>query len=105
MLGDPPTDGVSSVCFAPHGDLLLASSWDSTLRLYDARQNVPKKVFAGRGALLDCCFQSMASGFCGGLDKTVKMIDLETGTERALGRHDRAVRCVEYDMTSGTLLT
>ncbi|CAM9100525.1 unnamed protein product [Discosporangium mesarthrocarpum] len=105
MLRDSPTDGVSSVCFAPHGDLLLASSWDSTLRLYDTRQNVPRKVFAGRGALLDCCFQSATSGFCGGLDKTVKQIDLETGAERVLGSHEKPVRCVEFDLSSGTVIT
>lgn len=29
LLNDPPTDGISSVCFAPSSDLLLASSWDS----------------------------------------------------------------------------
>lgn len=29
QLSDPPTDGISSVCFAPASDLLLASSWDS----------------------------------------------------------------------------
>lgn len=29
LLTDPPTDGISSVCFGPSSDLLLASSWDS----------------------------------------------------------------------------
>lgn len=30
MIDEPPTDGISSVCFAPNeSDLLLASSWDS----------------------------------------------------------------------------
>ena len=29
LLNDPPTDGISSICFAPSSDLLLASSWDS----------------------------------------------------------------------------
>lgn len=32
LLNDPPTDGISSVCFAPTSDLLLASSWDSVSR-------------------------------------------------------------------------
>lgn len=32
LLSDPPTDGISSVCFAPASDLLLASSWDSVSR-------------------------------------------------------------------------
>lgn len=29
MINDPPTDGISCVCFAPSTNLLLASSWDS----------------------------------------------------------------------------
>lgn len=30
MISEPPTDGISAVCFAPNeSDLLLASSWDS----------------------------------------------------------------------------
>ena len=29
LIDDPPTDGISAVCFAPGSDLLLASSWDS----------------------------------------------------------------------------
>lgn len=35
LLNDPPTDGISSVCFAPASDLLLASSWDSVSRALD----------------------------------------------------------------------
>lgn len=34
MINEPPTDGISSVCFAPNeSDLLLASSWDSVRQL------------------------------------------------------------------------
>lgn len=29
LLNEPPTDGISTVTFAPASDLLLASSWDS----------------------------------------------------------------------------
>eukprot|EP00903_Cladosiphon_okamuranus_P014161 g13160.t1 len=106
LLNDPPTDGISSVCFAPASDLLLASSWDSTLRLYDARQNLSKRVIPSKMAQLDCCFKdSAATGFCGGLDKQVKQVDLETGTVTALGSHDKPVRCVEYNASTGTLLS
>ena len=34
-LSSPPTDGVSALRFTPDGRL-LASSWDSALRVYDA---------------------------------------------------------------------
>ncbi|CAN0275323.1 unnamed protein product [Hapterophycus canaliculatus] len=44
-----------------------------TLRLYDARQNMSKRVIPSKMAQLDCCFKdTAATGFCGGLDKNVK---------------------------------
>lgn len=36
LTDGPPQDGVSSLRFASHADLLLVSSWDCTVRLYDA---------------------------------------------------------------------
>ena len=44
-----------------------------TLRLYDAKQNLSKRVIPSKMAQLDCCFKDTSStGFCGGLDKQVK---------------------------------
>ena len=35
-LADPPEDGISSVEFSPTSpDVLLAASWDATVRRYD----------------------------------------------------------------------
>eukprot|EP00904_Undaria_pinnatifida_P008568 jgi/Undpi1/4841/HiC_scaffold_19.g08194.m1 len=57
-------------------------------------------------AQLDCCFKDTSStGFCGGLDKQVKQVDLETGAVTVLGSHDKPVRCVEYNGSTGTVLT
>ncbi|KAG8099490.1 hypothetical protein GUJ93_ZPchr0013g34354 [Zizania palustris] len=35
-LRELPADGVSGLCFSRHSDRLLVSSWDKTVRLYDA---------------------------------------------------------------------
>eukprot|EP00798_Chlamydomonas_sp_ICE-L_P012144 gene12144-15252_t len=35
-LPSPPTDGISKLEYAPDSDLLVASSWDKTVRVYEA---------------------------------------------------------------------
>ncbi|CAN0455384.1 unnamed protein product, partial [Ectocarpus sp. 8 AP-2014] len=53
--------------------VLLSVSVVQTLRLYDARQNLSKRVIPSKMAQLDCCFKdTSATGFSGGLDKQVK---------------------------------
>ena len=53
--------------------IVLGFRRTQTLRLYDARQNLSKRVIPSKMAQLDCCFKdSAATGFCGGLDKQVK---------------------------------
>jgi len=37
-LTSPPTDGITNVVFANHSDLLLVSSWDKGVRLYDVKK-------------------------------------------------------------------
>jgi WD40 repeat protein len=51
-LNAPPSDGISSMAFAPEGlggassdDMLLVASWDSTVRLYNVTKNLPKHTF------------------------------------------------------------
>ena len=84
-LDSPPGDGISSVEFAKASDLLLVSSWDATLRLYDARANVQRHVFPQKAAVLDCAFgESDACAWCGGLDASVAAVDLEPWTSRCV---------------------
>ena len=41
-LADPPEDGISSVEFSPTSpDVLLAASWDATVRRYDLNRDRP----------------------------------------------------------------
>ncbi|KAF0903137.1 hypothetical protein E2562_025724 [Oryza meyeriana var. granulata] len=74
-LANPPTDGIYNLRFSNHSDHLLVSSWDRTVRLYDANTNVLKDEFVHAGAVLDCCFHDDSSGFSAGADHTVRSLN------------------------------
>jgi len=54
-LKSPPTDPISTVQFVPKSStILLVSSWDSYVRVYDVDNNVMrKKIFHDGEAVLD----------------------------------------------------
>ncbi|WOH13959.1 hypothetical protein DCAR_0933472 [Daucus carota subsp. sativus] len=104
-LKDPPADGISSLTFSSHSDNLLVSSWDKTVRLYDARSDVLRGEFRHGGAVLDCCFQDDFVGFSGGADHTVRRLVFNNEKEDVLGKHDSPVRCVEYSNATGQVIT
>ncbi|KAL4350536.1 hypothetical protein AHAS_Ahas10G0151800 [Arachis hypogaea] len=62
-LSDPPSDGISNLRFSNHSDLLLVSSWDKSVCLYDASANVLKAEFMHGGPVLICCFHDDSSDF------------------------------------------
>ena len=50
-LASPPSDGVSSMSFSPMpSNLLLVTSWDQTVRLYDVVNNTQKAKFEVRAS-------------------------------------------------------
>ena len=55
-LDSPPCDGISSVRFAEHADVLLVASWDNHVRLYDATLNTLRVAFKQRAPVLDAAF-------------------------------------------------
>lgn len=89
-LSAPPADGISALSFggSKSPDLLLVSSWDSTLRLYDVHFNVLKLKADFDAPVLDCCFdESDARAFAVGMDENVTAVDLATGAKSVLGKH------------------
>jgi WD40 repeat protein len=62
QLLNSPQDGISSVKFAPDTNLLLAASWDETVRLYDGKMNQSLGVFKSKGAMLDTAFLDNTKG-------------------------------------------
>ncbi|KAF5206698.1 Mitotic checkpoint protein BUB3.2 [Thalictrum thalictroides] len=101
-LFNPPTDGISNLRFSNHSDHLLVSSWDKSVRLYDATSNVMMGEFLHGGPVLDCCFHDDSSGFSASADNSVRRYVFSSGKEDILGRHDAPVRCIEYSYAAGS---
>ena len=55
--------------------------------------------------MLDCCFSDAGHAFSGGLDRSLLLSDLATQQSTNLGRHDDAIRCVEYCADVGVVAT
>eukprot|EP00696_Hemimastix_kukwesjijk_P018241 gnl/Hemi2/7076_TR2420_c0_g1_i1.p1 gnl/Hemi2/7076_TR2420_c0_g1~~gnl/Hemi2/7076_TR2420_c0_g1_i1.p1 ORF type:complete len:350 (+),score=68.19 gnl/Hemi2/7076_TR2420_c0_g1_i1:50-1051(+) len=104
-LASPPTDGISNVRFAPESNFLLATSWDTGVRLYDVQTNSIRFKYEHTAAVLDACFSDNTHCFSGGVDRTLKTCELSTGTEEVIGSHDNAIRCVEYSRENGLVIT
>jgi len=105
-LRDSPRDTISSTKFSPtSSNFLFVSSWDSTARLYDIGNNSLRTKFEHSSPVLDVCFSDATHGFSGGLDKTVKSFDFNTGDDDTLGYHDAPIKCVEYCPELGLVIT
>ncbi|CAN1302534.1 Mitotic checkpoint protein BUB3.2 [Linum perenne] len=104
-LSNPPTDGISNLRFSNLSDHLLVSSWDKTVRLYDASANLLLGEFLHGGAVLDCCFHDESSGFSASADNLVRRLVFNHGKEDILGKHDAPVRCIEYSYAAGQVIT
>lgn len=95
-LVDPPSDCIQSVRFGPTSNsLLLAASWDSSVRLYDVTHNTLSHKYNHDGPVLDAVFQDSSHAWSGGLDHQVKMYDFTSCTESIAGSHSAPVRCIE----------
>ena len=106
-LTNCPTDGISHVAFQPSADssLMICSSWDKNVRLYDVKTNILRSSYLHKGAVLDCCFLDQTRVASGGLDRIVKVHDFASQQEMILGNHDNAVRCVVYNPEMHLLLS
>lgn len=95
-LDNAPTDCIQSVKFgSQNNNLLLASSWDTTVRLYDVSSNSLRLQYNHSSPVLDACFQDTNKSWSGSLDGEVKMFDFNSGTSVVVGSHSSTVRCVE----------
>lgn len=116
ILSAPPGDGISSMCFSPVDNTanLLVSSWDSTVRLYSPQSG--SSGYAGGlearythyfdGAVLSCCYSGDGyQAFCGGLDKTVHMLDIHRNAKEPIMAHHTAVSSIAYNIDNSLLLS
>lgn len=66
-LNSPPTDGISAVKFQPgSSQLLLVSSWDTSVRLYDVQSNTQRMQYNHSAPVLDCVFHDAVHSYSGG---------------------------------------
>jgi cell cycle arrest protein BUB3 len=83
-LADAPTDGIASLRFAHSADLLVATSWDTSVRLYDIGAAMVsggggpaaclRASYHHKAPVLDAAFgASPGTVYSGGLDMTVRM--------------------------------
>jgi hypothetical protein len=93
-----PLDGVSAVRFDGSGEHLLVSSWDASLRLYDVQSATLRRSWTQPAPLLDAEFDGDGRAVSAGLDYAVRLHELERDTQRQLGQHDSAVRCVRWSV-------
>jgi cell cycle arrest protein BUB3 len=103
-LHPAPSDGITSLHITDN-KFLLASSWDSHVRLYDLQSKTLKSTYQHKAGVLDCCFQDKYRSYSGGLDRLVKVFDTTTSQDTLLGSHDKAVKCVEYNSTVNLLVS
>ncbi|KAK4405165.1 Mitotic checkpoint protein BUB3.2 [Sesamum angolense] len=101
-LSSPPTDGISNLRFSNHSDHLLVSSWDKSVRLYDASANALRGEFMHGGPVLDCCFHDDSSGFSACADHTACSTTIG---KMFWGDMMHPVRCVEYSYGTGQVIT
>eukprot|EP00026_Physarum_polycephalum_P012355 Phypoly_transcript_12653.p1 GENE.Phypoly_transcript_12653~~Phypoly_transcript_12653.p1 ORF type:complete len:338 (+),score=65.48 Phypoly_transcript_12653:25-1014(+) len=104
-LAAPPTDGITNVAFCSGTPLLLVSSWDQTVRIYDTQSNTPRTQYRHKAAVLDCCFVDKTRTFSGGMDRCLKMFDVPTGLETIIGDHEKAIKCVVHNPVDNSLYT
>ncbi|KAG2500478.1 hypothetical protein HYH03_002043 [Edaphochlamys debaryana] len=101
----PPSDGISRVVFSHTSDLLLASSWDKNLHLYDASSRLPRASYGHQAPLLDCAFESDSAAYAAGLDGQIRRFDLTTTSGSVLGTHGQAVQAVAWLGGRGLLVS
>lgn len=86
--------------FAPSGPILLATSWDAQLRIYDARpgQGNLHASIKYKAPVLDSCWDSgrgNSTAYVGGMERRVYAVDVEQGKTQPIGKdHNQAIKSV-----------
>ncbi|KAI1416912.1 mitotic checkpoint protein BUB3 [Hypoxylon sp. FL1857] len=113
-LAQPPNDAISALAFAPDSpSRLLVSSWDKNIYLYDTLQNSDEnshgtllRTYEHRAPVMDVCFGKDGSeAFSAGMDWQVRRLDLETGDQTTLSKHEAPVRRVVYSREHSLLVS
>lgn len=98
------SDGVTQLRISENR-YLLVSSWDTKVRIYDLLANVLKTSYQHKAGVLDCCFSDKYHVYSGGIDKTIKLFEVNSSVEQTIGNHERPVRCLEYSPVTNCLIS
>lgn len=100
----PPTDSISSLCFSPVGNFLVATSWDNQVRCWEIQKqgnnvmSAPKAATSHEKPVLCSAWKEDGTVvFSGGCDNQVKMWQLASGGQaQTIGTHDQPVKEVAW---------
>ena len=98
-LPEAPADSVSCLRFCAGADLLAASAWDGTVRVWDLRSGAAAARHAAtythaKPAMSVALAPSGERVVSGGADRAVRAFDLSSGQLGLIGEHKDAVSCV-----------
>lgn len=101
-----PADSISKVIFSNTDNLILVSSWDHTVSLYNTDTADLISRFSGNAPILDCAFYNSSQiGLWGGLDRHVQIHDFERNHTENLGDHDYVVKAVKFAARAGLVIS
>ncbi|KAI0287356.1 WD40 repeat-like protein [Russula brevipes] len=105
-ISGAPFDTISALQFSPaSSNHLLAAAWDSTVRLYDIVANEERTKFDHRAAVLSTTFSDASHAYSGGLDASLRQLELQSEKIHALGQHDDAISSVRYSSETNAIIT
>ncbi|KAK9166512.1 hypothetical protein Scep_001703 [Stephania cephalantha] len=107
----PPTDSVSSLCFSPKANFLVATSWDNQVRCWEIVRSgattgsVPKaSILHDQPVLCSAWKDDGTTVFSGGCDKQVKMWPLG-GQPVTVAAHDAPIKELAWIPEMSLLVT
>ncbi|GJP73446.1 hypothetical protein CLOP_g4157 [Closterium sp. NIES-67] len=109
-VAQPPNDGISSMCFNPKANFLVATSWDNQVRCWEIQGNgasVPKAGTAHDQPVLCSAWKDDGTTvFSGGCDKQAKMWPLMSGgAASTVGVHDAPINKMAWIAEMNLLVT
>jgi cell cycle arrest protein BUB3 len=93
-LPSPPTDGITALSFIPESNILASTSWDGCVRMHDADAMSPLLCQTPESGPLLSLATPVAHAdtlLAGGMDGSVRKLDIPTSTFSVVGRHSPKV--------------